>query len=306
MLETPHSPLRRDSGNAALAERIAGLIRGGSFTEGDHLRAQELADRLQISRFPVAEALKLLAERGVVRHEPNRGFFVESIPPAPEGAEVVDPLEPVYRRIAEDHLQGALPERVSAVFLRERYGLTQSQLANLLTRIVGEGWAQRRTGSGWTFQSMLRTPEALQQTYRVRQAIEPAALLEPTFRMPSADLERCKAAERALLAGAVETLSAEQLYQVGVDFHETVMAASGNPFFLETLRRVNQARRLIAYRAMVDRSRYYVQAREHLAILECIEAGDQQAASQAMHRHLGHVVRDLSDMSEVLSVPAAS
>lgn len=296
---------RRQTSNAALAERIAGLIRTGVFKEGDHLRARELADRLHISRFPIAEALKALADRGLVRHELNRGFFVCAIDGDAPGQMIeADPLEGIYRAIAEDHLQGQLPEWVSAALMRERYELTQSQLADLMSRIVGEGWAQRRTGSGWTFLSILRTPEALKQTYRVRQVIEPAALLEPTFHMPKTILERCRSAEKALLDGAVETLTAEQLYQVGVDFHEAVMSASGNPFFLETLRRVNQARRLIAYRAMLDRSRYYIQAREHLVILNRIEAGDMSGASRAMAIHLGHVVENLTEISEILKNPS--
>lgn len=290
---------RRKAGIAVLADRIAGLIRAGEFTEGAHLRAQDLADRLTVSRFPVADALKALTERELLRHEPNRGYFVQSIPDAAPD-QTAAPLEQAYAALAEDHLQGRLPERVSAVFLRDRYGLTPAQITALLTRIVGEGWAQRRTGTGWTFSGVLRTPEALQQTYRVRQAIEPAALLEPAYAMPAPVLQRLIATEIALAEGKIETLSPEELYQVGVDFHEAVIDASHNPFFIETLRRVNQARRLIAYRSMFDRRRYYQQAKEHLDILRCIERADQIAAAEAMRRHLSSVVDALDRIEPAL------
>ncbi len=296
---------RREQMTAALAERILGLIRQGIYAVGDHLSAQDLADRLQTSRFPIGAALKLLGERGALRHERNRGFFVSDASGAAT-AGIGDPIEAVYERLAEDYVRGDLPERVSAVLLRERYGLTSADLANLMSRIVGEGWALRRAGSGWTFNPVLRTAEALYQTYRVRQAIEPAALLEPTFRMEPGELKRLKDREERVLAGGADTFSQESLYQSGVDFHESVMAASGNLFFLETLRRVNQVRRLLAYRSMTNRKRYFVQARAHLRILAAIAGGDQPGAAEAMREHLGDVEASLRRIEGDLQWPPAA
>ncbi|WP_051660823.1 GntR family transcriptional regulator [Bosea sp. 117] len=287
-----------------LADRISALIRATSAKPGTHLRAQDLADRFQVSRFPVTEALKLLQARGLVRHEPNRGFFVTEVTPV-QG----DPAKPderlvgdAYMRLAEDHLDGRLPDRVSGSFLRERYALSRGQLSELLSRIVSEGWAQRRPGYGWSLSPVLRTPEALQQTYRVRLAIEPAGLIEPGFHLPLKTLKHCQQVERSLLAGAIETMSVQELYETGVEFHETLMEASGNPFFLETLRRVNQVRRLLAYRAMVDRRRYYGQSREHLGILECLERGDNAAAAVAMRMHLTSVIANLGKLRGTLAI----
>ncbi len=74
----------------------------------------------------------------------------------------------VYFRIADDLLSGALPEAVAESQLRARYGLTQAQLNAVLGRISNEGWASRRPGYGWEFSSMMRTPDALLQSYRLR------------------------------------------------------------------------------------------------------------------------------------------
>jgi hypothetical protein len=95
-----------------------------------------LADLLSVSRFPVGQALRLLASKGVVTHERNRGYFVSGTAAAsPEalGLPTGDDSSDAYFRIAEDHLNGRLPDPASEAFLRERYRLTK-------------GAAQRRAG----------------------------------------------------------------------------------------------------------------------------------------------------------------
>ena len=57
------------------------------------------------------------------------------------------------------------------------------------------------------------------------------------------------------------------LHERGVRFHESILAGSRNPFFLEALRRINRVRRLLSYRSMVVRDRYRDQCRDHLEIL---------------------------------------
>ena len=147
---------------------------------------------------------------------------------------------------------------------------------------------------------MLTTPESLEQTYRVRLAIEPAALLEPTYNLDPETAARCRAAEMRLLDGAIETDTADALHDRGVRFHEAIIGASGNPFFLETVRRINRVRRLLSYRSMIERRRYRQQCAEHLQILDLLEAGRNGDASRALRRHLKHTVRNLTEIRSVL------
>ena len=60
----------------SIASQIVELIQTEGLETGSHLPAQMLADRLRVSRSPVNEALALLHEKGIVRRERNRGFFV--------------------------------------------------------------------------------------------------------------------------------------------------------------------------------------------------------------------------------------
>lgn len=293
---------RRDLATS-LAARILGDIRDGGLTAETHLRSQDIATRLGVSRFPVGQALQLLADKGVLRHERNRGYFIEQA--APLSSEALGLAEPdgvtqAYFRIAEDHLRGRLPEQISESDLRHSYKLTRAELNAVLTRISQEGWAERRAGYGWSFVPVLNTPESLEQTYRLRLALEPAALLEPGYHLTPESIFTCRAAEERLLAGAIETDSADTLHERGVRFHETIVAGSGNPFFLDTIRRINRIRRLLSYRSMLDRKRYRQQCEEHLAILDSLAGGRQAEAAERLRLHLSHTIDNLGGIRPLL------
>lgn len=285
-----------------LAVRILEHIRAEDLSPGTHLTAQELAGTFAVSRFPVSQALALLAEKGAVQHERNRGYFVGHDTQAPEafGLAVHDKAADTYLQIADDHLQGRLPDPASEAFLRDRYRLTKAQLASITNRIVQEGWAERRAGYGWSFSPMLTTPESLEQTYRVRLALEPAALLEPGYHLAAETIARCRQAELRLLQGAIETDTAVALHERGVRFHEAIVGASGNPYFLDTVRRINRVRRLLSYRSMLDRTRYRQQCEEHLQILDLLEASRNQEASAALRLHLEHTLLNHEQIRPVL------
>ncbi|OCZ65792.1 GntR family transcriptional regulator [Achromobacter xylosoxidans] len=290
------------------ASKILELIRQDRLTGGAHLSAQKLADRLRLSRSPVNDALGLLERHGIVARKPNRGYFLqldhEVLAPtcadlAPPAAD--DVVTQSYFRLADELLRGALPMQCSEALLRARYALTQAQTQALLARVAQEGWAQRRPGYGWEFSSMMTTPDSLLQSYRLRLALEPAALLEPTYRIDKAVLARCRAAERHLLDGGIDSDSADQLHERGVRFHESLVEASGNPFFIDTIKRVNRVRRLLSYRSMQDRSRYRQHCEQHLEILDLLECERNEEASQALARHLRSTLDNLARIRGILT-----
>jgi DNA-binding GntR family transcriptional regulator len=61
---------------------------------------------------------------------------------------------------------------------------------------------------------------------------------------------------------------------------------SGNPFLIESLRRVNAMRRLLEYRIHRNRDWLVKVCEEHLQLLDLIESGDLQAASDFLRKHL--------------------
>jgi DNA-binding GntR family transcriptional regulator len=291
----------------SIALQILDLIRTEALPADTHLSAQMLADRLRVSRSPVNDALATLRGKGLVRREPNRGYFVQAMADgerAPLAEQLrrdeQDVVSQVYFRIADDRLRGELPETVSEALLKTRYGLTPTQLNAVLARIANEGWAEKKPGYGWSFSSMLTTADGLLQSYRLRLALEPAALLEPGYRLDPQVLARCRAAERHLLEGGIDTDSADQLHERGVRFHESLVGGSSNPFFIDTVRRVNRVRRLLSYRSMQDRKRYVEHCRQHLHMLDLLEHERNEDAAEAMRHHLTSTLRNLTKIRDIL------
>ncbi|MDW5442912.1 GntR family transcriptional regulator [Polaromonas sp. SM01] len=292
---------------ASISAQIVTLIQTEDWPVGTHMRAQALADRLRVSRSPVNEALQLLEDKGVLLREQNRGYFLAKATselPAEllqeVGVNASDAASTAYFKIAEDRLLGRLPDTFSEASLKSRYQLTPAQLSAVLTRIAQEGWAERKPGYGWAFSSMLTTPDSLLKSYRLRLALEPAALLEPGYRLDKHVLIRCRSAEMHLLQGGIEVATADELHDRGVNFHESLVEASGNAFFIDTIRRVNRVRRLLSYRSMRDRTRYVEHCHQHLAVLDLLERERNEEASIAMRDHLSSTLRNLQRISDIL------
>jgi DNA-binding GntR family transcriptional regulator len=291
----------------SIPKQIIELIKTEAWDAGSHLPAQMLADRLRVSRQPVNSALALLHEKGLVTRERNRGYFVATLLSEPVsdivqrlGLAEPDVVTSVYFQIADDLLKNELPQEFSEQLIKTRYGLTAAQLNAVLGRIAKEGWAERKPGYGWTFSTMLTTPDSLLQSYRLRLALEPAALLEPGYQLDRKILEQCRETELRLLNGGIETASADELHDRGVRFHESLVEASGNPFFIDTIKRANRVRRLLSYRSMTRRDRYPEHCRQHLHILDLLERDNNEEASAFMREHLEHTLRSLAKIEHIL------
>jgi len=295
------------SAQHTILSQIIELIEQDQLPIGAHLAAQKIADRLRVSRSPVNEALVVLSESGIVQRQPNRGYFLAQNPSSIDaglqkraGWSEVDVVTDTYFKVADALLRGELPLECSEALLRARYGLTNEQVKALLTRISTEGWVSRKPGYGWAFSSMMTTPDSLLQSYRLRLALEPAALLEPGYRLLPGVLERCRAAEQHLLDGGIDTDTADQLHDRGVRFHESLVEASGNPFFIDTIKRVNRVRRLLSYRSMRDRARYKQHCAQHLEVLRLLEQERNEEASEALAEHLRSTLKNLTQISGML------
>jgi DNA-binding GntR family transcriptional regulator len=166
------------------------------------------------------------------------------------------------------------------------YRLPRSRLVRILSKIAQEGWIERLPGHGWEFRPTLTDRKSYEAGYRFRASIESAAVLEPGFRIDRDAFRAAREQQQALLEADLKKLSRARLFRINTELHETIVACSGNEFFLDALKRVNRLRRLIEYRVTVDRSRLNRQCREHLKILDLLEAGNVTAASAFLREHI--------------------
>jgi DNA-binding GntR family transcriptional regulator len=297
----------------SITKQIIELIKNEAWDAGSHLPAQMLADRLRVSRQPVNSALALLHEKGLVTRQQNRGYFVATPLDEPVSRIVArlgltepDVVTTVYFQIAEDLLKNEVPQEFSEQLIKTRYRLTAAQLNAVLGRIAKEGWAERKPGYGWTFSTMLTTPDGLLQSYRLRMALEPAALVEPGYKLDRKVLGQLRETELRLLDGGIETASADELHDRGVRFHESLVEASGNPFFIDTIKRANRVRRLLSYRSMARRDRYPEHCRQHLHVLDLLERDRNEDASACMREHLEHTLQALAKIEHILQPHGAT
>ena len=281
----------RPSLSPQITARILEHIRENDLPRGHHLPSQELADAFRVSRAPVAAALRQLEEMKVVRSEPNRGYFLvrganDLRARHLEALEANEPEDEAYFAIAEDRLSGKIADRITESELMRLYELPRTRLLKVLHRMAQEGLVDRLPGNGWAFRPALTSRESYEAGYQFRAAIELQALLLPSFAIDAKAFGAAREEQQRILEGGFKRMSRDHLFRSNSEFHEMLMACAHNEFFLDAVRRVNRLRRLLEYRISVDRSRLPVQSREHLRILDLIEARDMTRASDFLRNHI--------------------
>jgi DNA-binding GntR family transcriptional regulator len=276
----------------ALAAKILRHVRTSGYQAGHHLTESSLSEVLGTSRGPIRAALAHLTSDGYVDQIPNRGYFLGTLAPEPaipaaqQDASSDD--ESLYLSIADDRLVGNIPATVSEPELMRRYDISRPRLRRILTRIATEGWIERREGRGWSFVQLIDSVEAYRESYELRQMLEPAGLINDSFKLDQTILERLRLQQFMVRDGGWKTLSQIELFETNAHFHEGLAAMSGNRFLVGTIERQNQLRRLVEYRQTLNREQVRGQNEEHLKIIEALDKGLRYEASQILAHHLGN------------------
>ncbi|MCZ7486269.1 GntR family transcriptional regulator [Rhizobium rhizogenes] len=281
----------RKSLTPQIVGNVIEFIQTNGLGKGEHLPLQMLADAFRVSRAPIMSALKQLEIQGVVRAEPNRGYFLAVEPGSLQdmksaGVEDGEGDEAIYFRIAEDRLAGKLDERMSENELMRFYDLPRTKLLRVLRRIAEEGWIERLPGNGWAFTQALTSKKSYEDGYAFRAVIEQQAMLLPSFEPNAEGLKRAREVQTRLRDGGYETWSRAEIFKANNEFHEMLVACSQNEFFLDAIKRINRLRRLIEYHITIDRSRLPRQTEEHLQILDLIENGRRNEAAAFLYTHI--------------------
>ena len=282
-----------------IATKIVDHIRVNRLAAGTHLGTQSLANLFNVSRVPVTAALNLLAREGVVTAVHNRGFFLAKEAadlPDQNGGVQVNGEDPLYYQLAEDWLCGKIEERISENELMRFYNVPRNRLLKVLQRAAEDLWVERLPGHGWLFQAVMVSLQAYEEGYRFRMVIEPAALLESSFRVDKVVLESLAKQQIALLKGGLRKFSRTELFAINCQFHESIIGFSNNPFFVDAIRKVDRVRRLMDYRSTANRDRLLKQCGEHLELIDLLEQGDIQAAASFLRNHIKGALESKLDL----------
>ena len=169
---------------------------------GERVRQEELAERLNVSRVPVREALKVLEAEGQVTYQAHRGYTVIALS--------LEELEEIYlaRRLLETELTRSAVPRLSAELIEH--------LEKLAVRMDESAKAADIAGyaeANWNFHFSLFERAGLQKIYRIvevlwrmseayRVAIFDAAWLKQAGRDHQTILDACRAKDVARAVAA--------------------------------------------------------------------------------------------------------
>jgi DNA-binding GntR family transcriptional regulator len=277
-----------------LANQLLDVIRDARLEPGHHLREQQLADLVGVSRTPIRSALDVLARRGIVETRKNHGYFLRKPFDALHRIEIEVPStadEKLYQRLVRDRLDNFVPVSVTQSELARRYGVDRIALTRTLSRLAEDGLIAKNKGHGWTFLPTFDSVVSLKGSYEFRFTLEPACFLLPTFKPDPAAIERMRLQHLYLISHPdIATVSSKQLFETDAAFHEMCAEFGGNAFFVQAIQHQNRLRRLLEFASYTNSRRVQDWCREHLAIIEAIAARDLNEASARMRLHLEHAL----------------
>ncbi|WP_158906955.1 GntR family transcriptional regulator [Burkholderia sp. L27(2015)] len=273
-----------------LARQISLYIRAHGLEPGTRLPERKLADQFRVSRTPVSRALRLLADWNVVVALAAGGYAVSaaavSIPPAAGADTPLSDEDTLYLKIANDHSSETLCGKLTENEVMRRYSAGRGIVTRVLRRAADEGWAERLPGHGWRLIPLLTSELTYEHSSRYRIIIEPAAILEPTFKLDRESLEACRAQQIAMFDNGALALSPPEVFEIGSRFHEAVLRCSRNQFLINGLAQVNRLRRLAEYRRTLASANWRERCREHIQIADLLLDSDLAGASSLLRQHL--------------------
>jgi DNA-binding GntR family transcriptional regulator len=189
-------------------------------------------------------------------------------------------------RLAHDRESGGLRDEPSETELMRLYGLSRATVQRLLHGLAELGLVTRKPGHGWKFRPATTDRAIRDESYRFRLILEPAGLLEPTFRADAAWIAGMRARHLETTEKPWLKASSVAFFHMNASFHEGLARASGNRFILSAVQQQNQLRRFANYNWRYGFERVLISCREHIEILDRIAEGELELAALLLRRHL--------------------
>jgi DNA-binding GntR family transcriptional regulator len=209
-----------------LVQEIESLVLSGELLPGAKLDEQGLAQRFQVSRTPVREALRQLASGGLIELRPNRGAFVAKVTP--------EQLEEMFVAMAE---MEATCARLAAMSMSpvERRGLQRlhERMAGMAEgEQVEEFRAANETFHGLIYQGAHNgLLEDATRVLRRRVAAYRRAQFRTPKRLASSQAEH-EAVVKAIVSGEPARAHAAMLQHVdlvGASFEKLIILTAATP-----------------------------------------------------------------------------
>lgn len=171
--------------------------------------------------------------------------------------------------------------------LAERLSMSRTPIRDALLILEGEGLLIRQGSRGLQIRRV--QIEEYMDTLQIRMMLEPPVARMTAGKMSAEKIQELRAALNGLLKNTESTADREQVRGVDEDLHGGLAIAAGNPQLAQIIQTLRRQTQIFDLRAMPERLEET--CREHLRLLDAVEAGDGEAAEKAMMEHL-QCVRD--------------
>jgi DNA-binding GntR family transcriptional regulator len=299
----------QDSGTASqrLHVRIAGIlateIAAGLHPPGQHLVETQLAERFSVSRAPVRLALARLTKVGLLDYLPARGHTVRATHPdhpspdtpesEPPGGDPAQDGQGLGARHAWETIHARVEDAITAriafgswlvpeTVLARTFGVSRTVARDVLARLQGRGLVEMQ-GGRWVAPGL--DARRVDELYRLRALLEPAALREIGQNLPRGLPEAAIARLRSALQAAPDVATLDALEQ---DLHVDLLAHCGNATLVAAIRQPQSL--LIAHRFLYRTTAALFGIEpfiaEHLDVFEALARGRPDDAAGHLHNHL--------------------
>ena len=190
--------------------------------------------------------------------------------------------EQVYEQLKAAIMQGLLsPEtRLTETEVAQQIGVSPTPVREAFRRLAAEGFLEIAPWKGVKVRSI--TEKEILETYQCREVLEGLACRLAASSIDSSGLQKL----RRLIKKSQEAASANEIVTVNSAIHTLILEYAGNAKLRATLGLFHETiirdRTLTAYNA----ARQHEIHGEHDAIFAALEAGDADAAEQAMRVHV--------------------
>ncbi len=198
-----------------------------------------------------------------------------------------------YLRLREEIITGRLQpnERLIELDLSERLGVGRAAIRTALVRLESEGLVERERHRG--------AKVRLVDEHEAVEILEARAMLESLGARHAAGRATAEdvAELRTILAAMRERLDAGDLLGASDQnavLHRRILELSGHATARRLISTLRSQLVRFQYRTLLVPGRPERSFAEHTAIVDALEAGDGDAAEEAMRRHLSHVAQTLT------------
>lgn len=174
----------------------------------------------------------------------------------------------------------------SAPTLAARFGVSATPVREAMLDLVREGLVTIVPNKGFRVTEV--DDVALDQVAQIRQLIEPPVVRRVTPHIPIEDLPRLRRLAQDIVDGAAagDLVAYTEADRV---FHLQLLAYDGNPRIVELVSDLRGQARLLGLTAMLESGALVESARQHLDIVDLIEARDLDGVESLMHHHISQV-----------------